>query len=224
MNLEKWNALVRTVQDAPHDINGNVDEEGIKAFMQKYVLPYAPPEQYPRCLDVGCGPGAELKVLKDLGYIPTGVTLGTPNIEYSRIHYGITPVYGDMHDLPFPPESFDVALTRQVFEHSFAPWLLALEIWVVLRPKGRWILDLPNPRNKAMWAMWHPSLFYPNQMEFLFDKCGFHIILADTGKIPWTLDYNGGGEPYDYVVEKSEGFPDNFQHVLKKLWEIHARH
>lgn len=223
MNLEKWETLVRTIQDAPHDIDGNVDEEGIRAFLQKYVLPYAPPTQHPRLLDVGCGPGAELKVLKDLGYTPTGITLGSPNIEYARIHYGITPVYGDMHDLPFPPESFDVVLCRQVFEHSFAPWLLALEVWIVLRPKGRWILDLPSPRNKAMWAMWHPSLFYPNQMRFLFEKCGFNIILEDSGNVPWTLDYNGGGEPYDWVVEKTEEYPENYRDVLLKLREIHQR-
>jgi len=223
MNPDKWNALTRTVQDSSTGINGNPDEESVKAFIQRYVLPYASPTNYPRVLDIGCGPGTELKVLRDLGYKPSGITLGLKNIEYSRDHYGFVPTYGDMHDLPFPPDSFDVALCRQVFEHSFAPWLLALEIWVVLRPKGRWIIDLPSPRNKAMWAMWHPSLFYPNQMEFIFEKCGFRVILADIGKIPWTLDYNGGGEPYDYVVEKEEGYPDNFQHVLRKLREIHAR-
>lgn len=221
MNPKKWDALVRTIQDSPTGIDGNPDEEGIKAFMQKYVLPYAPPDQYPRMLDIGCGPGTECKVLQDFGYKVSGITLGAPNIEYSKQQYGFTPIHGDMHDLPFPSDSFDVALCRQVFEHSFAPWLLALEVWIVLRPKGRWILDLPSPRNKAMWAMWHPSLFYPNQMQFLFEECGFKIILADIGKIPWTLEYDGGGEPYDYVVEKIEGYPSNFQHVLTKLREIH---
>jgi len=218
MFSEKWNALTRTIQDAPTGIDGNTDEIGIKAFMQRYVVPYAPPEQFPRILDLGCGPGTELKILKELGYTATGITLGAPNIEFCQKNYGFAPIYGDMHDLPFPAGSFDVALARQVFEHSFCPWLLALEVWTVLRVKGRWIIDLPSPRNKAMWAMWHPSLFYPNQMEFLFEKCGFSII----GKIPWTLDYDGGGEPYDYVVEKKEGYPDNFQHVLRKLKKIHG--
>ena len=222
MNPEKWNTLVKMVQESP-EIDGNVDEDGIKAFMQKYVLAFAPPDQYPRLLDLGCGPGTELKVLKDLGYKAYGITLGIKNLEYCKEHYGFVPEYGDMHDLPFPPDSFDIALCRQTFEHSFAPWLLALEVWVVLRPKGRWILNLPSPRNKAMWAMWHPSLFYPNQMRFLFEKCGFNVVLEDIGNIPWTLDYNGGGEPYDYVVEKTENYPDNFQHILKKLREIHAR-
>jgi len=223
MFVEKWDALNRTVQDAPTGIDGSTDEEQIRAFMMKYVVPYAPPQTYPRILDLGCGPGTELKVLKELGYLPTGITLGAPNIKFCTENYGITPVYGDMHDLPFLLESFDAALARQVFEHSFCPWLLALEVWTMLRAKGRWIIDLPSPRNKAMWAMWHPSLFYPNQMEFLFEKCGFKVVLADTGKVPWSLEYDGGGEPYDYVIEKQEGYPDNFQHVLVKLREIHDR-
>ena len=222
MFVEKWKALL-SIQDHHAEINGNVDEEGVKAFVQRYVLPYAPPDKYPRFLDLGCGPGIELKVLRDLGYNPVGITLGSKNIEYSRDHYGITPVYGDMHDLPSPPESFDVVLTRQVFEHSFAPWLLTLEIWVVLRSKGRWIVDLPSPRNKDMWAIWHASLFYPNQMRFLFEKCGFRIVFEDIGNTPWSLDYNGGGEPYTYVVERKEDRPDDFQQVIEKLREIHAR-
>jgi len=221
MFIEKWNTLNRLIQDAQTGIDGNTDIEGVKAFMLKYVVPYAPPNDFPRVLDLGCGPGTELKVLRDLGYTPTGITFGAKNIEFCITNYGITPHYGDMHDLPFPPDSFDVALCRQVFEHSFSPWLLALEVWTVLRPKGKWIIDLPSPRNKAMWAMWHPSLFYPNQMEYLFEQCGFKMVLADIGKIPWSLDYDGGGEPYDYVVEKIEGYPANFQHVLHKLREIH---
>lgn len=223
MNINKWDALNRTVQDSPSGIDGNTDEEGIKAFVQRFITPYGPPHQYPNILDIGCGPGTELKVLKELGYNPTGITYGAPNIDYSTRTYGITPHYGDMHDLPFPPNSFDLALARQVFEHSFAPWLLMLEVWVVLRPGGRFIVDLPSPRNHAMWAMWHCNLQYPPQIEYMFQKCGFKIVLADIGNIPWNLDYNGGGEPYDYVVEKISGYPDDFQHVLRNLEEIHRR-
>lgn len=219
----KWDALVKTVQDAQTGIDGNTDEMGVRAFIERFVVPYAPPQMYPRILDLGCGPGTELKVLKDMGYQPTGITFGAPNIEYCTKNYGVKPDYGDIHDLPYKPDTFDAALCRQVFEHSFSPWLLALEVWTVLRPGGRWIIDLPSPRNKAMWAMWHPTLLYPNQMEFLFEKCGFKIVLADTGKVPWTLDYNGGGEPYDYTCEKIEGYPSDFQHVLNKLREIHLK-
>jgi SAM-dependent methyltransferase len=223
VNSEKWDALNRTVQDSPTGIDGNTDEIGIKAFAERFILPYAPPSLYPKILDLGCGPGTELKVLKELGYDPTGITYGAPNIDYSVEMYGILPHYGDMHDLPYRPNTFDVALARQVFEHSFAPWLLMLETWVVLKPGGRFIIDLPSPRNRAMWAMWHCNLLYPPQMEFMIEKCGFKIILADIGKIPWNLNYDGGGEPYDYVLEKTTEYPDNLQHVLRQLEEIHRR-
>jgi len=128
----------------------------------------------------------------------------------------------DMHDLQFPPGEFDAVVTRQVFEHSFAPWLLAAEIWVILRTGGRWIIDLPSPQNKDMWTMWHPNLLYAKQMRFLLEKTGFKIVHAEEGA-GISLEFNGGGEPYDYITEKAEGYPDNYQHVLRALEEEHRR-
>lgn len=186
------------------------------------MLPWVPPAQYPKLLDIGCGFGYELKRFREHGWQAIGIDHADGNIKHGKEKFGIDIIKMDFHDLQFPPESFDAAVTRQVFEHSYAPWLFACEIWVVLRRGGRWVVNLPSPQNKDMWGMTHPNLLYKTQMRNLFDKVGFKIVLAKEGGGS-TLEFNGGGEPFDYIVEKMEGYPDNYQHVLRALEELHRR-
>jgi len=216
----KWKIIQCTlVKDEGVD---TTEEEGTRAFMKGLVMRYAPPELYPRVLDIGSGSGVELKVLKELGYDPYGIDVKCPNIEYTKTHYSFDNVfYMDMHDLRFPPAFFSSVISRQSFEHSFAPFIHALEVWTVMRPGGRWILNLPSPQNRDMWTHWHVSMFYKTQMRNLFNYCGFKILMALEGGGS-KLEYNGGGESYDYVVEKAEPHSD-YQHVLRELTLYHQR-
>jgi len=217
MNLEKWDILNEIQRGENFD---ETDERFIKPFVDKLMLPWIPPDKYPKLLDVGCGFGYEVKRFGDYGWQVTGVDHNNINVKHAKEKFGLDILKMDMHDLQFSPCSFDAVVTRQVFEHSFAPWLLAAEIWVVLKPGGRWVINLPSPQNKAMWTMWHPSLLYANQLRFMFKKIGFKIVyVAEKGGI--SLDFNGGGEQLDYVVEKITGYPDNYQHVLRALEEYH---
>jgi len=219
MDIEKWDILNRIQQGEGID---QTDEQFTRPFIEKWMLPYIPPDRYPKLLDLGCGFGYEAKRFTDYGWQVTPVDHADSNIKHGKEKFNIDILKMDIHDLQFPPSTFDAAVTRQVFEHSYAPWLLASEVWVVLKTGGRWVIDLPSPQNKDMWTMWHPNLLYAKQMRFLFEKIGFNIIHAEEngGK---SLEYNGGGELYDYIVQKIEGYPDNYQHVLKALEQYHRR-
>jgi len=219
MNVEKWDILAKIQQGEGVD---QTNEDSVKPVIDRWVLPWMPPDKYPRMLDIGCGFGYEAKRLAEHGYQVTAIDHADGNIKHAQEKYGLTILKMDMHDLQFLPSSFDCAVTRQVFEHSYAPWLLAAEVWVVLRSGGRWFIDLPSPKVKDMWTMWHPTLLYYTQMRFIFEKIGFNIVHAEEGA-GLKLELNGGGEPYDYIVEKTLGYPDNFQHVLRKLEEAHQR-
>lgn len=217
MNVDKWNALNKIQQGEGID---QTDEQFTKPYIEKLMLPWIPPTNYRRLLDIGCGFAYEVKRMIDYGWQVIGIDHADGNINHAWAKFGIIVLKMDMHDLQFVKESFDAVVTRQVFEHSFAPWLLAAEIWVVLRRGGRWVLDLPSPQNKDMWTMWHPNLLYAKQMRFLFEKVGFKIVHAEEGG-GLSLEYDGGGEPYNYILEKAD-YPDNYQHVLKALEKLHT--
>lgn len=63
-------------------------------------------------LDVGCGRGDMLAAAEALGFAPVrGTEIVGPLIDGARI------VYAEVHDLPFPADSFDVATMFDVIEH-----------------------------------------------------------------------------------------------------------
>lgn len=53
-------------------------------------------------------------------------------------------VAGDLHDAPFPSESFDVIYAGEVIEHTWTPSAMVRECWRLLRPGGWLVLDTPN--------------------------------------------------------------------------------
>jgi ubiquinone/menaquinone biosynthesis C-methylase UbiE len=49
----------------------------------------------------------------------------------------------DGHHLPFADASFDAVFSNAVLEHVERPWIVAEEIWRVLRPGGRVFVNVP---------------------------------------------------------------------------------
>ena len=52
-------------------------------------------------------------------------------------------VFADVHDLPFPDNSFDSILSIEVFEHLHNPNIAASELLRVLRPSGTALVSIP---------------------------------------------------------------------------------
>lgn len=95
-----------------------------------------------RAVDVGCGPGGNTTVLRDLGWRVTGVEF-TPvgaSIAASR---GLDVVRGDARRLPFADESLDLVISTDVWEHIDDDEAVARETYRVLRPGGRALIAVP---------------------------------------------------------------------------------
>jgi SAM-dependent methyltransferase len=105
-------------------------------MIRKYLRPGQ------RILDAGCG--RYLTFSKDLSDVAEVVgvdlepTLETDNREFP---FGVR---ADLGDLPFPPESFDMVISRSVVEHLADPCRVFGEFYRVLRPAGRVIVITPN--------------------------------------------------------------------------------
>jgi SAM-dependent methyltransferase len=95
-----------------------------------------------RILDIGCGAGALMKELAQFGVIE-GVDLSTEAIFYCKKR-GIEQVsVGDICELPFVANSFDLVLGLDVLEHVLDDSIAIKEISRVLRNQGLVIVFAP---------------------------------------------------------------------------------
>jgi ubiquinone/menaquinone biosynthesis C-methylase UbiE len=95
-----------------------------------------------RILDAGCG--RYLKFCKDLTdrCWVVGIDLETElETRNDSIPFGVR---GDIGQLPFPAESFDMVISRSVVEHLSDPSQVFREFSRVLRPGGKVVIITPN--------------------------------------------------------------------------------
>lgn len=95
-----------------------------------------------RILDVGCGTGANLKMLREYG-AAEGVDISTQAVDFCR-ERGLTDIrLGAAEELPHANDSFDLVTALDVIEHLDDDSVGINEIRRVLRPNGRALLFVP---------------------------------------------------------------------------------
>lgn len=128
-----------------------------------------------RVLDVGCGQGFAAPMFQRIGIQYMGVALGEDARICQANHLDVMNM--DFHFLDFPDDFVDLVFARHSLEHSPMP-LLALMEWK--RVSKNWLcIILPNPEVYGWTGLNHYSVMHPNQVEFLLDLAGWHIIWTD---------------------------------------------
>lgn len=108
-----------------------------------------PKDHDAKILDLGCGYGAFLYALSEVGYrnargidgsgeqVAAAAQLGIPHVERGEIMTTLAATEAS---------SLDVVIAFDVIEHFTKEELIPLvdEVWRVLRPGGRWIIHVPN--------------------------------------------------------------------------------
>lgn len=225
MISEKWQMYIDTLQGHPSVCRSTHTSESMK-FITKLI----PPEKYPKILNIGAGEGLETYILKELGYDATGIIRGVTNLEYAYENFpNINYVDCDMHDLPFPNETFDAIYMNQTFEHSYAPFIFLLEMYSVLKPHGRvWTamphfkeIDDPTIGEPNKLSHHHPNTLCYNLLKQLFESTGFQMLQFE-------LIQNNSYFDNPYLLEKLpiKSVHDNVKTVLvkrKKLFGMVSR-
>jgi len=95
-----------------------------------------------RVLDAGCGRYMKFsRELSDCARV-VGIDLESAlETDNQRSPFGVR---GDLGRLPFPPETFDIVISRSVVEHLEDPPRVFREFCRVLRPGGKVVIITPN--------------------------------------------------------------------------------
>lgn len=97
-----------------------------------------------RLLDVGCGHGAFLAVMRDLGWKVAGVELDPVAVTVARDHFGLDINQGPLEEARFSDNQFDAITISHVIEHVADPVGLLRECHRILEPGGRIVVVTPN--------------------------------------------------------------------------------
>ena len=160
-----------------------------------------------RLLDVGCGSGGWLAIMKNLGWAVEGVDFD-PKAVKAAAEINIKVQIGSVEDQKYPPASFDAITLSHVIEHVPDPIGTIMECARLLKPGGRLMLYTPNASSRCHYYFkrdWrglepprHLHIFSFTSMQKLFDRAGFkqmsirpHIGTSVTYE-SWLLRRSGG--------------------------------
>lgn len=128
-------------------------------------------------LDIGAGAGGNTRVLQAAGWKATALEFSDAGVELAR-ERGLDVVQGDARDIPFPDDSFGLAVAYDVLEHIKEDDQVVAEIARVVRPGGRVLIAVPaDPR---LWsphdeAIGHVRRYTRRELVALFDGPRFRI-------------------------------------------------
>ncbi len=137
-------------------------------------------------LDIGCGTGYFLKVLKDNQYSTFGIEINEGARRFAIENFGLivkepeTLISGQIN------KKFGIISMWHVLEHIYSPKILLQSISKVLDDNGILVIAVPNYKStdanhyQSAWAgydvprhIWH---FNPVSMSVFMNTCGFKLI------------------------------------------------
>ncbi len=156
-----------------------------------------------RILDVGCGDGFHLRLLRDYGnprWRLEGVDLSPTAVECGR-KLGLEIQEGAVENVDLPRASYDLAILIQTIEHIENPPQTLAAIYSLLRPGGKLVIVTDNARSLDArifggrhWGGYHfPrhwNLFNRDAMRRLAEKTHFEVVQITTQVSPVNWVYS----------------------------------
>jgi len=145
-----------------------------------------------KLLDVGCGDGVALYLLRD---IPNLRLFGTDSSEKAlrtakeKVPDGEFEM-SDTSSLPYKDESFDVVISSDVIEHVEDPEKMLTEIKRVAKKEAYIIVGTPIRREKLPIDPQHEQEFFKEDFSDMMSKFFSNIELHESHNLVPTLLYN----------------------------------
>lgn len=137
-------------------------------------------------LDVGCGGGLFLRLLKERGHTVVGIDFSLAAAGVAWEHNGVPALCGSLSQAPLPAGSCAAVTMFHVLEHLYEPAEYLRAAHTLLQDDGRLIVQVPNA---ASWQFlllgehWrglevprHLWNFRTGDLEILLDRSGFEVV------------------------------------------------
>jgi 2-polyprenyl-3-methyl-5-hydroxy-6-metoxy-1,4-benzoquinol methylase len=137
-------------------------------------------------LDVGCGGGLFLGMLRERGYKVLGLDVSEKAAGLAWQRHHVPAITGELAAAPVAPASCAAITMFHVLEHVPQPQAYLAETYTLLSPKGRLIVQVPNAASwqfALLGRQWngvdaprHLHLFRAADMERMIEAAGFQVV------------------------------------------------
>ncbi len=122
-----------------------------------------------RVLDVGCGYGGLLRILRAAGVRDAvGIDLYSPTKDLAIHEFGVEVIFAEFESYDFGDRRFDLIVSQHTLEHVPDPPAVLKKMAGLLNPGGRLVVSVPNFASRA--SRWFGS-------GWLFAKTPQHLYL-----------------------------------------------
>jgi 2-polyprenyl-3-methyl-5-hydroxy-6-metoxy-1,4-benzoquinol methylase len=146
-------------------------------------------DQPRRLIEVGCGNGNMLKLMRELGWQVEGLEYDATCIKLVETQ-GVRCSLGDIREQQYPSESFNAMYTGNVIEHVNDPGSFVKECSRVLKPGGYFVVLTPNAASlghrhfnrdwRGLEPPRHLQIFNLKNLSKLVTDYGFELQVART--------------------------------------------
>ena len=152
-----------------HDVSQNI------AALLRHIQGEAPFS----ILDVGCGPGRDLKAFTALGHRATGVEGAATFVAMARADSGCEVLHQNLLALDLPPDTFDGIFANAVLFHvptAALPQVLK-QLHQTLKPGGVLFCSNPRGQNQEGWSQGRYGAYHdlPTWQTYL-EAAGFQAL------------------------------------------------
>lgn len=181
-------ALASATREQPALIQGLFHKVNTRRYRQRLGRWMGKRDQPIRILDIGCGVGNDLDILRSL--FPTAQTVGIEMDEEAASKArarGHEVFVGPFESVELPPGSFDIVTSSHVIEHLARPDEMVRRSLELLRPGGVVQIETPSTEGldfrmfaKGHWGGYHaPRHFYLfrfRTLDLLAERFGAKVV------------------------------------------------
>lgn len=195
LTLEHYNQRAEDFWEGTRDHNVSQNIEALLRYIEG-AQPFA-------ILDLGCGPGRDLKAFAELGHHATGVEGAWRFAAMARAHSGCEVWQQDLLKLDLPERHFDGVFANAVLFHVPSQELARVlrELHATLKPRGVLFASNPRGRNEEGWNRGRYGAYH--------DLETWRGYMAAAGFVEITHYY------------RPEGLPRERQPWLASVWRSH---